>query len=588
MKSKKILIIVIVLIVILGLGGATFAYLFMATDIFKSNKELFAKYMSQNIEDFQSLGDLKTIQTYKNLSNQDKYESNTDIKMSYSEGGEVSNPVNNLSANLDVQKDNENEYFYADGQILFNEEEYLESEIIKDKELYGIRFSDVAKQFVSIKNDENIDDIADEIGIDSSVLEKIINIIDGTAKVSEEIISQDDAKTLKEKYSNMITKTISEGTFSKQRNAMITYNNNKIKTNSYTVSLTNTQVERLLVEILNNIKNESVIVKNIKNESFGEQIDELVKVLTDEKELPAIKITVFEQNKRTIRTVVEIGGDKIIIENAKGDGERISKIQFTKIVSEKTNKYDIELTKETLENKEDVSINVNVEDGEENYTVSLSSEMQLTDENIETNIIIGYKKDLFSIKAELYNAIDFTNDFEERQTLLEGNNLVLSDMEQERRKTLIDILKENVPIKTETRVELLKEALGLSSNTTTEEPVSEDEMTQVEINKFNAKFEFYTGNEVTAENVNALLNIVKNNLGSCEITPAEGQENTEEMDPEDVKYVIKLNIERNSTNEDGMNQVLDMISDEKKYQISISYKEENKLIDYITIEEVEN
>lgn len=588
MKSKKILIIVIVLIVILGLGGATFAYLFMATDIFKSNKELFAKYMSQNIEDFQSLGDLKTIQTYKNLSNQDKYESNTDIKMSYSEGGEVSNPVNNLSANLDVQKDNENEYFYADGQILFNEEEYLESEIIKDKELYGIRFSDVAKQFVSIKNDENIDDIADEIGIDSSVLEKIINIIDGTAKVSEEIISQDDAKTLKEKYSNMITKTISEGTFSKQRNAMITYNNNKIKTNSYTVSLTNTQVEKLLVEILNNIKNESVIVKNIKNESFGEQIDELVKVLTDEKELPAIKITVFEQNKRTIRTVVEIGGDKIIIENAKGDGERISKIQFTKIVSEKTNKYDIELTKETLENKEDVSINVNVEDGEENYTVSLSSEMQLTDENIETNIIIGYKKDILSIKAELYNAIDFTNDFEERQTLLEGNNLVLSDMEQERRKTLIDILKENVPIKTETRVELLKEALGLSSNTTTEEPVSEDEMTQVEINKFNAKFEFYTGNEVTAENVNALLNIVKNNLGSCEITPAEGQENTEEMDPEDVKYVIKLNIERNSTNEDGMNQVLDMISDEKKYQISISYKEENKLIDYITIEEVEN
>ena len=51
--------------------------------------------------------------------------------------------------------------------------------------------------------------------------------------------------------------------------------------------------------------------------------------------------------------------------------------------------------------------------------------MQLTDENIETNIIIGYKKDILSIKAELYNAIDFTNDFEERQTLLEGNNLVL-------------------------------------------------------------------------------------------------------------------------------------------------------------------
>lgn len=588
MKSKKILIIVIILIVILGFGGATFAYLFMATDIFKSNKELFAKYMSQNIEDFESLGNLKTIQTYKNLSNQDKYESKTEVKMTYSEGGEVSNPVNNLSANLNVQKDKENEYFYADGQILFDEEEYLESEIIKDNKLYGIRFSDVAKQFVSIKNDENIEDIANEIGIDSSVLEKIIDIIDGTTKISEEIISQDDAKTLKEKYSNMITKTISEGTFSKQRNAMITYNNNKIKTNSYTVSLTSTQVEQLLVEILNNIKEESVIVKNIKNESFEEQIDELVKVLTDEKELPAIKITVFEENKSTIRTVVEIGGDKIIIENTKGEEERTSKIQFTKIVSEKTNKYDIELTKKTMENNEDISIKVNVEDGDESYTVSLSSEMQLTDEGIETNILVGYKKDILSIKAELYNGVDYTNDFEERQTLLESNNLVLSDMEQEKRKMLIDILKENVPIKTETRLELLKEALGLSNNTTTEEPVSEAEMTQVDINRFNAKFEFYTGDEVTPENVKALLNIVKNNLENCEITTAEDQENTEEMNPEDVKYVIKLNVERNSTNDDEMNQVLEKISDEKKYKISISYKEENKLIDYITIEEAES
>ncbi len=113
-------------------------------------------------------------------------------------------------------------------------------------------------------------------------------------------------------------------------------------------------------------------------------------------------------------------------------------------------------------------------------------------------------------------------------------------------------------------------------------------MTQVEINKFNAKFEFYTGNEVSPENVKALLSIVENNIESCEITTVENQEDIENMKPEDIKYIFKLNIERNKTDQDGMAQVLEKISDDKKYKISISYKEENQLINYIIIEEAEN
>ena len=45
MKSKKILIIVIIIIAMLSICGVVFSYLFIATDTFKSDKELFAKYM---------------------------------------------------------------------------------------------------------------------------------------------------------------------------------------------------------------------------------------------------------------------------------------------------------------------------------------------------------------------------------------------------------------------------------------------------------------------------------------------------------------------------------------------------------------
>lgn len=582
MKSKKVLIIIISLMILICLVGAIFLYLFIKTDIFKSDEELFAKYMSQNLEQFQELGNLETVKLYKNKFNKDKYVSKTNLAIEYSEGGEVSNPFNNLSASLDVQKDRENEYLYVDGQILFKDEEYLESEIIKEEDLYGIRFSDVAKEFVTIKDDQDLDTIADDIGIDSDKLEKIMSIIDGTTNLNEDIISQDSMKELKEKYSNIITEAITNGTFSKLKKAMITYDNNTIKTNSYMVSLNSEQVENLLIKILNNLKTESVIVNNIDDETFEEKIDSLIELLTEEEEVPEVKITVYEQNQRTIRTIVEIGLDKITIENRKEDEIVKSNIQFAKILSDETNEYDLELIKNTKETQEDFTVTANVV-GDESFTLSFSSQMQLTEEGATTDIVIGYKKDILNINAKLSDEIEFATDFEKKQTLTDSNNIVLNDQDEEKRRMIIDILKENVPQKAEKRLNLLKKELELQDEENENKNTSDAEMTQVEINRFNTKFEFYTGDETSAENVKALLEIVKDNLGSCELIPTEEQENTE-----DIKNIIKLNIKRNNKNEKEIEQVLEYIDDEEKYKISIFYKGENQLIDYITIEEVED
>ena len=65
MKSKKILIVVIIIIAMLAVGGGVFAYLYITTDTFRSDKELFSKYIYQNIEILQNLGDSQTIHKYK-------------------------------------------------------------------------------------------------------------------------------------------------------------------------------------------------------------------------------------------------------------------------------------------------------------------------------------------------------------------------------------------------------------------------------------------------------------------------------------------------------------------------------------------
>ena len=117
--------------------------------------------------------------------------------------------------------------------------------------------------------------------------------------------------------------------------------------------------------------------------------------------------------------------------------------------------------------------------------------------------------------------------------------------------------------------------------TETEEP----QMSQIEINKFNAKFEFYTGETVSAENVKILLDVVKTNLNSIEIIPVETT-GEEESDEENKKENIKLIIEKDKENVELANQVLAKIEDGKKYKVSITYKNTNDIIDYITISEI--
>ena len=590
MKGKKILIIVIILVAVLAIVGTTFAYLFLATDILKGTNELFAKYITQNFETYSKLENSEILNTYNSLKNEDKYEENSELKVTYSEGGEISNPFNNLSAKLIVQKDDDENYYYADGQILFADEEYLESEIIKENDIYGIRFSDVAKQFIGIKNDQNLEEVSKDIGIDSIYLDTLMNIIDGTQSASEEVISKQDAENLKDKYLKIVTDSITNGTFSKQTKAMITYNNTTTKTNAYTVSLSSQQVENMIIQILNTAKSDTTLLDKFSNfineDIITAQLDEQIRKITEEYEIPSLKITVYENGKKTIRTLVEIGSNKIVIENVETSGNIKSNIQISLAQDDETRQYQIEIIRKFSNDSEENEIkftNLNNEENDEN--VIITSNIQKADDSSTIESGLSYKNGILNIGVSLTNEIKLGNDFEKKQTLAERNYIVLNDLSAERRKMIIDDLKKKVPEKAELRTELLLEALQLKKGTVSDVP--DYEMPQVEINKFNSKFEFYAGDQVSASNVKVLLNIVKDNLGSVEITPINPENASGIIRDEDIKYNFKLNIEKGKTNEQDTQNVSDKIKENKKYKVSINYKDINGLIDNIVIEELD-
>ena len=623
-RSKIILIIVMIIILVLAVAGTVFGYLFFATDTFKSGKELFAKYIVQNKEMINILLDSSISTTLDSVKQQNVYESDTTISTAYSEGGEVSNPINELDIKLKTQK--ENNYRYRSVQILYEDTEYLGIEGIRNEDIYGIRFPTALKQFLSVRDSENLEQDAVKIKTDIETIETCMKLINNDNSLIDEVITKDEINSLIEKYMNIVFENFNNATFSKQNNAIVTYNGNTLEANAYTVNLTSEQVQNIIIQMLREIKNDEIILKFVKKESresFREKIDEILENLGIDQEIPEIKITVYEKDDITIKTVIELGLENITIENINENGQNKMKLQRQVLNTEQQEQQNIEITKTLGDSQESYNIVCNIIEGDETYTVEFNIGMTSSNGILTTTGNLKITQGIINIEFTVDNKID-TTQIQEKIELDETNNVILSDLDEANLTNVLNIVQTGVPEIIQNQSNDLIEKLQIqgiieiiisningivqsgeneegevngNQNTGTENSNGEEDpsMSQIEINKFNAKFEFYTGETVSAENVRMLLDVVKSNLGNVEITPAEENienentnttGNTNQNTQEDIKETIKLIIEKDKENLDLANQVLEKIEDRKKYKVEITYKDSNGIIDYITIDEI--
>lgn len=572
MKKNNKLVIIISIILILGIVSAVFAYLYLMTDIFRTNQELFIKYFAKNIETLEKVTDLKTAEIYENLENENKYESNMNFKINYSEGGEISNPLNNLTAQIDIQKDNEQQYSYTDAKLLYEDETYLEAEYIEEQNVYGIRFPYAIQQFITAEEEENVENILEESNLLPEESENVLDLLENDERMAN----------LKNRYLGIILNQIGNGDFQKQKNILLTYNNKEISTNVYSLLLNSEQVENILVDILNNMKTDQEILEIVNDKTqFEEDIDMIIENISEEIEIPEIKITVYEYQKNTVKTVFEIGKFNISIENIEYQNEIISKINISKAEDNTTIQFDID--KINNENTEEFNFSINVVEGDEIYNIKLLSTMQQLNNEIKVDSEISYNKDITTISLTLENDIKVIDTIEKKETLTTENSRMLTSLEESKRSQMVEIIKNIVIEKTTERINLLMEKMNFTSS---EESDTENGTSQIEINKFNAKFEFYTGDEVSTDTVKELLNVVKNNINSYEFVTQTTTENSENVSVENEKLNVKIKIEKDKTDEEGINKILEKISSNKKYKVTITYNDENGLIEYINIVEV--
>ena len=599
--------IIVIIIIITGI------LLYLNTDMFKSNKTLFFKYFGKNSENIKEIEEIFESTEYeKNLQN-NKYTDDINIKVNYTNNLQTtsednSNTINNVKLLIKGEEDKNNKYSYKDFKLEKDkniatntenqsssensnesnnkEQNIMEVEYIKNDNNYGIRFSDLFKQYLLVENN-NLKDLFRKIGYSEQELENVPDSIEiNDITLSDIKFTEDEIKQLSEKYSEIINKKVSKEKFEKNSKQVITINEKNITTNAYILKLTNAELNYLYVDLLESLKQDEIILNKIESiqnkinsininsseskdlkESFAEEIDlQIEKINKTNIGNQETKIIVYENSGKTIRTAIQGKDYEINFDYINTQDEKNIELIVKK---DEIETYNIKLKKD----KDGIKLDIYSNDENNPIKISLEQNKNESDKKCSNNINLKYENANSKLEVSAEQEINIVDNFENENTLNDQNSILLNGLEKEQLQAVLNQVSEEVQQKINSISEEVKindiqeilEALGIINK---QQNIEAGGITETEKNRFNSKFEILKGEELDNENVLKVVEAVKDNIINAQV---------------DTNEEIKIEISRNESNQDIEKSLEEYIKKEKdkKYDIKIEYDEDTELVKYI-------
>lgn len=599
--------IIVIIIIITGI------LLYLNTDMFKSNKTLFFKYFGKNSENIKEIEEIFESTEYeKNLQN-NKYTDDINIKVNYTNNLQTtsednSNTINNVKLLIKGEEDKNNKYSYKDFKLEKDkniatntenqsssensnesnnkEQNIMEVEYIKNDNNYGIRFSDLFKQYLLVENN-NLKDLFRKIGYSEQELENVPDSIEiNDITLSDIKFTEDEIKQLSEKYSEIINKKVSKEKFEKNSKQVITINEKNITTNAYILKLTNEELNNLYVDLLESLKQDEIILNKIESiqnkinsininsseskdlkESFAEEIDlQIEKINKTNIGNQETKIIVYENSGKTIRTAIQGKDYEINFDYINTQDEKNIELIVKK---DEIETYNIKLKKD----KDGIKLDIYSNDETNPIKISLEQNKNESDKKCSNNINLKYENANSKLEVSAEQEINIVDNFENKNTLNDQNSILLNGLEKEQLQAVLNQVSEEVQQKINSISEEVKindiqeilEALGIINK---QQNIEAGGITETEKNRFNSKFEILKGEELDNENVLKVVEAVKDNIINAQV---------------DTNEEIKIEISRNESNQDIEKSLEEYIKKEKdkKYDIKIEYDEDTELVKYI-------
>lgn len=599
--------IIVIIIIITGI------LLYLNTDMFKSNKTLFFKYFGKNSENIKEIEEIFESTEYeKNLQN-NKYTDDINIKVNYTNNLQTtsednSNTINNVKLLIKGEEDKNNKYSYKDFKLEKDkniatntenqsssensnesnnkEQNIMEVEYIKNDNNYGIRFSDLFKQYLLVENN-NLKDLFRKIGYSEQELENVPDSIEiNDITLSDIKFTEDEIKQLSEKYSEIINKKVSKEKFEKNSKQVITINEKNITTNAYILKLTNEELNNLYVDLLESLKQDEIILNKIESiqnkinsininsseskdlkESFAEEIDlQIEKINKTNIGNQETKIIVYENSGKTIRTAIQGKDYEINFDYINTQDEKNIELIVKK---DEIETYNIKLKKD----KDGIKLDIYSNDETNPIKISLEQNKNESDKKCSNNINLKYENANSKLEVSAEQEINIVDNFENENTLNDQNSILLNGLEKEQLQAVLNQVSEEVQqkinsISEEVKINDIQEILEELGIINKQQNIEAGGITETEKNRFNSKFEILKGEELDNENVLKVVEAVKDNIINAQV---------------DTNEEIKIEISRNESNQDIEKSLEEYIIKEKdkKYDIKIEYDEDTELVKYI-------
>ena len=470
-KMKKLILIgvpsAIVLIILIILG-----ILFLTTDMFKSDGEIFLENLEKNSYNLKQIMSALENADYNEFIQQSKYSQNEELKINFTENyGTTSeskeNIINRLKIVASGEKDKEDNYEYKDFKLLKDDEKKAEIEYLQKNNEYGLRFSDLFKQYLVIEN-ESLKSLLKNMGYSEEDVEYFSDTFE-LRSFEDAKFSDEEIETLVKKYANIIGESISKEKIKKSKNQIININNTEIATDAYTLKLTKEELNNIYIKMLENLKEDEIILGKIDKlqecfypEIFSMLDIELIKV--NNTDVTKLKNEYVKNIEKEINDVKRnnIGGEEcnITIYGKKGVVYR------TEVkMPEKTLSFDYLETDKlfsdivVLENdaeKKRITItktgnetNIDMKDVIEEKPVSISykSTQEREEEKFERNIDFKYEYNSNIVEISYSNDISSINEINDKKTFEDDNGIKLNYLDSEKIMLLMNKVKTDVNTK---------------------------------------------------------------------------------------------------------------------------------------------
>lgn len=513
MKTKSIKLSIIILLMVIIILGGVFAYLYFATDVFKTNQQLFFKYLGQLgareegfVED--------NLTAYFEKKRTGKYEDNgtysTDIDISGIDDDLLAG-VNDFNIEYSGKIDNTTRKNEQDISINYSDDDNFPIKYKYANETLGLQTDYVSSKYIGIEN-SNLKEFAESLGITDT--EDIPDSIDFYAESENESpfnFTEEEKEQIINTYKTIIEEKLANKEFGKTEENGVT---------NYSVEITNQEAKDMMISCLETLKTDNVILPKIEevlaqsleiaNQSSTEEItiQDVIQAYIDELNQADIAdgtslITVSQTNKRLTGITVQIEG---------------MEFKITKTNAQGTLAYTMEVNMQDTESDDNIRCYV---------TASYQGLEQLA--SVNETYQFGITGTMDGAEQKMVYNLNCTDTFKDDiniEDFGEDDIQVINEYNGEQIAVLMTTIGERIQEVNAMQMEQIGfteygnpmmyafplTSIGLLIYNQSADVVVENSMSEVEMSTFNAKFEQYEGVQ-RGSSVRALLqSVIANNI----------------------------------------------------------------------------